>query len=191
MTQSSQHESLSWLRAVMVLAAMSPIFIFWMFRGAKFLPDKYFIPVCVVLAIVPNLILWSRIRIAKKNRVVRSLVPVDFENHRDQVLTYLLAMLLPFYADALDSWRPFGATLIALIFIALLFYNLNLHYLNIFLVIRGYRIFTIHPAETSGMGRQDNFILITRRPNLKKGEPIVALRVSDTVFLESADDFSI
>ncbi|MDQ7088938.1 MAG: hypothetical protein Q9Q13_14260 [Acidobacteriota bacterium] len=32
------------------------------------------------------------------------------EDHRDHILVYLFAMLLPFYSEDLATWRDLGAT---------------------------------------------------------------------------------
>ena len=94
-------------------------------------------------------------------------------------------MLLPFYAANLGTWRDLAASLAAIGFIVFLFWNLNLHYMNIVFAARGYRVFTVFPppddSPFTGKGGQ---VLITRRVFVSPGDRLVAYRLSDTVYLE-------
>lgn len=100
---------------------------------------------------------------------------------------YLFALLLPFYAVDLGSWRDAFAVLLALLFIAFLFWHLNLHYMNLLFAIRGYRVFTVYPpTDANPVTGRTTFVLITRRVALSPGDRVVAYRMSDSVFLEPA-----
>ena len=94
-------------------------------------------------------------------------------------------MLLPFYATNLNSWREFAATLIAVCFVVFLFWNLNLHYMNVVFALLGYRIFTIYPLqdENPHSGGQ-SCVLITRRTVFSANQPLKPYRLSNTVLWE-------
>jgi hypothetical protein len=71
-------------------------------------------------------------------RQARNLQSARRTTTRDHISVYLFAMLLPFYSEAIDTWRDLGATFAARAFIVFLFWHLNLHYMN--LLFRGARL---------------------------------------------------
>ena len=186
MTTMGHGEGLKMARLLMVLSSVSPLFILWGIRGTSIVPDVYFLTFCALMVVVPNAFLWLRIETAKKNHEIRELVVGTAEDHREHLLVYLFAMLLPFYGDTLATWRALGAALAALGFIVFLFWHLNLHYMNVVFAIFGYRVFTLYPAASgSPQSGRLNFVLITRRVTLVAGDCISAYRISDTVHFEA------
>lgn len=172
-------------RLLMVLSSISPLFILWAIRGNGLIPDRYFIGFCALMVIVPNAFLWLRIWMAKKQADKRELTVGTADDHRDHILVYLFAMLLPFYSEDLESWRYLGASLAALAFIVFLFWHLNLHYMNLLFAALGYRVFTVYPpADGNKFSGKTHQAVITRRVSLSHGDRVVAYRLSDTVYLE-------
>src|SRR5207249_4624137 len=178
-------EGLKTARLLMVLSSISPLFILWAIRGNSLIPDRWFIVFCALTVAVPNDFLWLRIRTARKQADKRDLTVGTADDHRDHILVYLFAMLLPFYSEDLGSWRYLGASFAALAFIVFLFWHLNLHYMNLLFAAFGYRVFTVcPPAEGNPLTGKTRQALITRRVSLASGDRIVAYRLSDTVYLE-------
>jgi len=183
---STHHEGLKAARLLMVLSSISPLFILWAIRGNSLIPDRWFIGFCAAMVFVPNVFLWLRIRTAKKQADKRDLTVGTADDHRDHILVYLFAMLLPFYSEDLGTWRDLGATVAALAFIVFLFWHLNLHYMNLIFAVRGLRVFTVYPpADGNALTGKTRYALITRRVSLASGERLVAYRLSDTVYLEA------
>lgn len=183
---STHREGLKAARLLMVLSSFSPLFILWAIRGNSLIPDRYFIGFCGLLVLVPNAFLWLRIRTAKKQADKRELTVGTADDHRDHILVYLFAMLLPFYSEDLGSWRYLGASFAALAFIVFLFWHLNLHYMNLLFAALGYRVFTVYPpADANPLTGKTRHALITRRVSLAAGERLIAYRLSDTVYLEA------
>ena len=183
---STQTEGLKVARLLMVLSSISPLFILWAVRGNSLIPDLWFIGFCALMVFVPNAFLWLRIRTARKQADKRELTVGTADDHRDHILVYLFAMLLPFYSEDIGTWRDLGATLAALAFIVFLFWHLNLHYMNLMFAIRGLRIFTVYPpADGNPLTGRARQAVITHRVNLVSGDRIVAYRLSDTVYLEA------
>jgi len=179
-------EGLRASRLLMVLSSMSPLFILWAIRGSNLIPDGYFITFCVLMVAVPNTFLWLRVKTAKNQGDVRELTVGTATDHRDHVLTYLFAMLLPLYSVALGSWRNLAASLAALAFIAFLFWHLNLHYMNLLFAACGFRVFTVHPpVDGNPLTGKSTFVIITRRIALASGDRLTAYRLSNTVYLEA------
>ena len=178
-------EGLKAARLLMVLSSISPLFILWAVRGNPLIPDNWFLTFCGAMVILPNAFLWLRIRTAKALGEKRELVTGRAEDHRDHLLVYLFAMLLPFYAADFNTWRDLAAALTALIFIIFLFWHLNMHYMNLIFAWQGYRVFTVYPpADSNNLSGQQSWVLITRRPHVAEGEKLIAYRISDTVYLE-------
>lgn len=179
-------EGLKVARLLMVLSSVSPLFILWAIRGTTIVPDAYFLTFCALMAVLPNAFLWLRIATAKKNKESRELVVGVAEDHRGHLLVYLFAMLLPFYADTLATWRALAAAFAALGFIVFLFWHLNLHYMNLLFAVFGYRVFTLYPvADGNPLSGRTNYVLITRRVSLAASDRINAYRISDTVYFEA------
>ncbi len=181
-----QGEGLKLARLLMVLSSVSPLFVFWAIRGTRIVPDAYFLTFCALMVVVPNAFLWIRIGTAKRHQEMRELVVGVAEDHREHLLVYLFAMLLPFYADTLADWRALAAALSALGFIVFLFWHLNLHYMNVVFAMFGFRVFTLYPeANGNPHSGRLNFVLITPRVSLAAGDRINAYRISDTVYFEA------
>ena len=182
---SQDREGLKAARLLMVLSSFTPLFVLWAIRGNKLIPDHLFIALCAVMIVLPNAFLWLRIRTAKKQQDKREISVGEANDHRDHILVYLFAMLLPFYSEDLGTWRNLGSVLVALGFIVFLFWHLNLHYMNLVFAVFRYRVFAVHPPvdgnSHAGRGTQ---VLITRRVHLARGERIVAYRLSNSVYLE-------
>jgi len=179
-------EGLKAARLLMVLSSISPLFILWAIRGNSLIPDRWFVSFCALMVVLPNVFFWLRILTAKKQSDKRELTVGTAEDHRDHILVYLFAMLLPFYSEDLGSWRHLGASLAALGFIVFLFWHLNLHYMNLIFAAIGYRVFTVYPpADGNPLSGRARHALITRRVSLAPGDQLVAYRLSDTVYLEA------
>ena len=68
MTQPSRvapKEALAALRFVLVVGSLAPLFVLWAIRGNSLIPDIWLIPVCLGLAILPNVVLLARRNAAK------------------------------------------------------------------------------------------------------------------------------
>src|SRR5208282_2120176 len=103
MTARERGEGLRFARLLMVVSSLSPLFIFWATKGTALIPERCFLGVCAFMVIVPNVFLGLRIRAVMKYEVRRELVVGKAEDHRDHLLVYLFAMLLPLYAMPLDT----------------------------------------------------------------------------------------
>jgi hypothetical protein len=185
MPTSSQHEGLRFARLLMVLSSISPLFILWAIRGNKLIPDQYFFAGCALMVLLPNAFLWLRMRVARKHKDQKNLLVGSAEDHRDHLLVYLFTMLLPLYPIDMGSWRDFSAILAALGFVIFLFWNLNLHYMNLLFAMLGYRVFTVcPPVDENPLSGRTSYALITRRSAIAPGERVIAYRLSDTVYFE-------
>lgn len=185
MSGTQNREGLSSARLIMVLSSISPLFILWAIRGSRLIPSTYFIGACVLLVIVPNAFLFLRLQTARRRNDTRELVIGKAEDHRDHLLVYLFTLLLPFYTTSLADWREFAATLVAVCFIVFLFWNLNLHYMNVLFAALGYRIFTIYPPQDENpYTGKETVVLITRRAAMFKDQRVVPYRLSNSVYWE-------
>lgn len=178
-------EGMKAARLLMVLSSVSPLFILWAVRGNKLVPDAWFIGACATMVVGPNAFLWLRIATVRKQADQRTIIVGTADDHRDHILVYLFAMLLPFYSETLDTFRELAATVGALAFIVFLFWHMNLHYMNLVFAAGGYRVFTVSaPNAVNHMTSRTRQALITRRVSLTPGDSIVAYRLSNTVYME-------
>lgn len=178
-------EGMKCARLLMVLSSISPLFILWAIRGNGIVPEYYFVLFCVGMVVLPNLFLLWREQISIRLQEKSEKTVGSAEDHREHVLVYLFAMMLPFYTVNLSAWREMAATLVALAFIVFLFWHLNLHYMNLIFAARGYRVFTVYPPDDDNpITGRTSFVVITKRPTLKPGERLDLHRFSDTVYME-------
>jgi hypothetical protein len=185
MSNTVHGEGLKIARLLMVLSSISPLFVLWAIRGSKLVPDRFLLSFCALMVILPNLFLWLRIKTSQKLQEKRELVIGSAEDHRDHLLVYLFAMLLPFYPIDTGTWRDLAALISALGFVVFLFWHLNLHYMNLMFAIRGYRVFTVSPPnDDNPLSGRTSQVLITPRVAVLPGDHIVAYRLSDTVYFE-------
>ena len=185
MSAPAKNNSLGAARFIMVLSSTAPLLVIWAVRGAGIIPDRYFISGCAALVVLPNVILWWRIAVAKKSNDARELALGKCEDHRDHLFVYLFAMLMPFYTSNLSTWREFGAAIAALLLILFLFWHLDLHYMNVVWALMGYRVFTVLPAtDGNSLSGTESFVLLSPRIEFKPNDRIIAYRVSDGLWLE-------
>jgi hypothetical protein len=188
MPHPARTEGLKIARLLMVLSSVSPLFVLWAIRGSSLVPDSYLLTFCLLLVILPNFFLWLRIEGAKKHQVKSELIVGSAEDHRDHLLVYLFAMLVPLYPIDAGTWRDLAALIAAFGFVIFLFWHLNLHYMNIIFAIRGYRVFTIlPPKDDNPLSGRTSLVLVTPRTNVLPGDRIIAYRLSDTVFFEAKE----
>ena len=185
MVKQRRPEGMRLARLLMVLSSISPLFILWGIRGNNLVPDSYFLSFCGFMVIVPNLFLLLRVYTVHKLKETRELVVGTAEDHREHLLVYLFAMLLPVYGATIETYRDLAAALAALGFIVFLFWHLNLHYMNIIFAIFGYRIFTVYPPEDNNpLTSKVSQVLITRRTLVLPDDCLVVYGLSDTVTME-------
>ena len=172
------------IRFWMVLSSVSPIFILLAIRGSDFIQGYYFEILCIFLAGLANGMLVLRIKRSKQKEGPKPRHIGKTENNSYHVIMYLLAVLLPFYRQDLDVLRELLTIVAALAIVVFLFWRFNLHYINLYFAVCGYRVFTVYPPENPGLyDAKYVWILITRRTNLPS-ERLTAYRISDTVYLE-------
>lgn len=185
MPNQPHHEGLRSARLIMVLSSISPLFILWAIRGENLIPNGYFLAFCGAMVVLPNLYLFFKLRSARNLNERREITIGKAEDHRDHLLVYLFALLLPFYTANLNTWRDFSATLVAICIIVFLFWSLNLHYMNLLFAVFGYRVFTVFPpADNNPLSGKGCIVLITRRTAVSSGERCDPYRLSDTVYWE-------
>lgn len=81
---------------ILVVGSMGPLFALWGIKGATAIPDLYLIPACTLMIVLPLVFLWWRFRAAKRNNDTRQLVVDRVEGYGHHILTYIIAMLLPY-----------------------------------------------------------------------------------------------
>ncbi len=144
---AARKEGLGLGRFLMVLSSISPLLRCGQSGAPNSFRIVFFASCCAFLIIIPNAYIFVRLWVSKRNNERRPVIVGKSEDHRDHLLVYLFAMLLPFYTTSLNDWREFSATIVAVSFIVFLFWNLNLHYMNVLFAVLGYRIFTVFPVE--------------------------------------------
>jgi hypothetical protein len=201
MKMKSKSESLKFVRFLMVLSSFNILFLLWLVNGVNALDNCFFEIkgikiylllifriICFFLIMIPSLMLFFREKTAIKDKEFRIIKTGKAEDHRDHLLVYLLAVLLPLWTANMESISGFITTVIAFLFIIFLFYNLNLHYINAIYAIRGYKIYTVIPplSENVFSGKR-SFVIPSKRDFLPENKELKLLRLSDNVYIEIED----
>ena len=171
-------------RLLMVIGSLAPLFVLWAIRGDPEIPNCYWIGGCLGLAIIPNLVLMWRWRIAQRRNDHRVIVVTSARDQSEHLLVYLFAMLLPLYTANLANVRELSSAITAFVFIVFLFWHMDLHYMNITFAVLGYRVYTIVMKSPTGSPKGAVVLLSKRHLPPPADASIDGLRISDTVFVE-------
>lgn len=169
----------------MVVGGMAPLFLLWAMRGNGIIPDWQFRLACGAVAVIPNVFLWWLIRSRRERDLGTSFKIGSFDDRREGVLTYIIAILLPFYGASLETRSDVYSAFGVLLFIVVVFLHLDLQYVNLFFVISGYYLYFVRSNE--GMEAsvpKSGAILITKRDYLKIGQTLSVSELSSGVFVE-------
>ena len=181
-------EGLSGARFILVLSSLSPVFLLWAIRGVDIVSDCVWVPICVGLFLLPNLFLWYQIRRARKVKNTKTIEVHSARDQREHLLVYLFAMLIPLYDVNLGGARELLAVVVAFAFVVFIFWHMKLHYLNVFLALRGYTIFTVETPSNGAKGSKDfTYALISKRHNLESGKPVTGYRLGGNVLVDTGD----
>lgn len=186
-------EGLDLTRFVLVWSSLSPVFVLWAIRGVDAVQDKYWIPICVVLFLLPTLILWAILRQARKSENTKTIHISSAKDQREHLLTYLFAMLIPLFDANTDGMRDLTAVSLAFIFVMFLFWHMRLHYMNLFFAMWGYRIFTVEAkiGTTEKDRTRDRFVtyaVISRRHFIPDDDALTGYRLGGRVLFDKATD---
>ena len=184
-------EGLGGVRFILVWSSLSPVFLLWAIRGADKIPDKIWVPACIVLFLLPTLLLWGFFELAKRRQNDKAITVRSARDQREHLLIYLFAMLIPLFDASLGGYRDVIAVFFALLFVLFLFWHMRLHYMNLFFAVCGYRIFTVEAISGTEPERRDNRRLVTyavlsKRHDLPTG-PLKGWRLGGNVLVDQAD----
>lgn len=176
-------------RFLLVMSSLSPVFLLWAIRGVNGVDDELWIGLCLMLFSVPNLALKTLLYRSKISRNVKTIDYKAFSDHREQLITYLLAMMLPLVEASFAGIRDAIAAGVCTLFTIIIFWLMDLHYMNIFFLVLGYRIYeiTVDTAPSLAGLETANLIVITKQRNLTPGSPISGYRLGGNVIMETGD----
>ena len=174
---------MDFLRFVLVLACMAPLFLLMAIRGVGVVPWEFYFPIFLGLAIVPNIYLIARIVVAI-HRNDRKLIKIGgITDNREQLITYIFATLLPLFQSSVSTDQDLYASLCALLLIIFVFGHMELYYMNFFFALAGYRVISLKPNAAQS-GSQVDHVLITKRRQLPEGTEIHPFRVTNFLLFD-------
>lgn len=171
-------EGLPVVKFMMLLSSLAPLFILIGIRGMDTIIDYCILWIIIgILLIIPFSVLLLRVYVARKNDDKYKINIKDNRLNKEYLFTYLFTVLLPLYSVTVTNEKEFFAILFAIFFVVFVLWNLNLHFINIFFAIKGYKVYTLP--------RQESAILLTTRNYLDDElNTISAHRLSNSVFIE-------
>lgn len=174
------NSNMDFMRLMLVLACMAPLFILMAIRGIAIVPWEFYCPIFLALAAVPNFYLIMRMWAAVKAND-RKLISISrYTDNREHLITYIFALLLPLFQTSVSTLSDLYAGLCALIFVVYIFGHMELYYMNLFFSLAGYRVFTIH----SSGGFSADHVLITKKKSLNNVGNLTPIRVTDFLLFD-------
>lgn len=170
-------------RLILVLACMAPLFILMAIRGVGILPWEIYFPGFIGLALIPNFILVVRIFVAVKNDDRKRIRVTNSTDNREQLITYIFAMLLPLFQSSVSTEQDLYAALCALLFVVYIFGHMELYYMNFFFALAGYRILSVRPDSASG-NFSVSHVLITKKNSIPNNLDINPIRITDFLLFD-------
>lgn len=185
MSKSFYSEGLKIARFFMVLSSLSPLFVLLAIRGNNVISEIWFVSGCLILAILPTLFLFLRIKTAIKVSDKWEIVVGSWENSKDYFFIYLFVIVSPFYLGDLDTVRDLVVISFWLGLVVLCFLKSNLHCINIIFIFFNYQVFIVHsPENQNSFSGKEPLIVITPRKSLSPLSKLVVWRISNYVYLE-------
>lgn len=171
-----QKEGVPFIRLMMIISSLTPLFIMLSFRGAGDVISDYTLWIITSsVLLLPTLFIYLRIKVSMKNKEIYELPTENNTLNKEYLFTYLFTILLPLYSLSITSLRELLAVFSAILFVMLVLWNMNLHYINILLAMFGYRVFTLKT--------DDSKLLISSKQYLNN-KSIKAHRISNSVYIE-------
>jgi hypothetical protein len=173
-------------RFLMVVGSLSPLFFLWAIRGARAIPDAWWSLFCLACAVIPNLALYYRWRLAHANNDHRIIIVRSAKDQSEHLLVYLFAMLIPLFGVDLGSTRDIVSVLVAFLFIVFIFWHMNLHYVNVAFALFGYHVFTVEAATSAAGGSHETtatVVVLSKRCAIPPSTQLDTIRLSDTVLV--------
>ena len=178
-------EPFRFLRLIFVVASLSPLFIIWGLKGFKQIPDRFLLPVIVLVLILSNGLVLYRWAIVKKQSLTVQAQVQDATDHREHLVVYLLAVLLAMFGASATGMRELSALFFALFLIVILFWYSNLHYLNVAFALFGYKTFTVtRKVDDNNTVSALKVVVLTKRSWIEDGESIICYRLSHDIWIE-------
>ena len=174
---------MDFMRLMLVLACMAPLFILMAIRGVGIVPWEIYFPAFIGLALIPNFILMARIIIAVKNNDRKRIRVTNSTDNREQLITYIFAMLLPLFQSSVSTEQDLYAALCALLFVVYIFGHMELYYMNFFFALAGYRILSVRPDSTSG-NLSVSHVLITKKKSIPDTREVNPIRITDFLLFD-------
>lgn len=175
----NRNEGVPLVKFMMLLSSMAPLFILVGLRGIdiKIITEKHLWITIALLVITPYLFLFLRILAARKNSDIISVDISSNTNNKDYLFTYLFTVLLPLYSYTISNTRDAVALAFALIIVMFVLWNMNLHFINIYFALKGYKVYTLDSVEGA--------ILLSSRHILPTHiNSLTVHRLSNSVFIE-------
>lgn len=179
-----QREGLPFVKLMMLLSSMSPLFLLIGIRGIQIKEgEKLLISpiatwiIVAGLILVPFLVIKLRIWSSRKSNDVFIINASNSTMNKEYLFTYLFTVLLPLYSVSITSKNELYAVGCAVFFVLFVLWNMNMHFVNIFFAFSDYRVFTL-PMQNGG-------VLLTTRQNIPQNiTELKVHRISNSVFIE-------
>ena len=168
------------IRFILVLACMAPLFVLMAIRGISVVPWEWYFPTFLALAVLPNLYLAFRMRQARKLNDRKRITVEEASDNREQLITYIFAMLLPLFQSSVSTENDLYAALAATLIVIFIFGHMELYYMNFFLAFRGFRIVSVRSSGQFGVSH----VLITKRTTFPAQLQLTPVRITDFLLFD-------
>lgn len=168
------------IRFILVLACMAPLFVLMAIRGIGVIAWEWYFPGFLALAVLPNMYLAFRMWQAKRLNDRKRITVDAVTDNREQLITYIFAMLLPLFQSSVSTENDLFAALAATLIVIFIFGHMELYYMNFVLAFAGYRIVSVRGSGQFGVSH----VLITKRTSFPAQLQLTPLRITDFLLFD-------
>jgi hypothetical protein len=172
-------------KALFLATALAPIFaVFGLNRILTHGRDFTFVDTLPIMgSTVLTVVCWSLLRFCLKRIESEPITIKSVKNTDRDLVPFLIAYVLPLaIANTTSVAGHAAAILFVLAFALLLAFRSHLAVANPVVAIIGYRFYEVQ--SENGM----TFVLLSKRPILSTGRPLIAHHLSDVVFVASEEE---
>lgn len=204
-THTDSRENQKFIKAILVLCSQAPTFAVLAIKSPAdrlqisccpiFKPDLFDVPLAPVwflvilsLLIVPHGIVYLKWRYMISQSLTRDIQIPERQGavqpSSDYFIAYLFAVVSPFWSMNSTEWTDIAVILFGVAFIFVIYWHLDIHYLNWFFLLKGYRIFRVTPALTGSGGDCRPFFVITKKFDISQVKNLRCHELSSMVLVD-------
>ncbi len=171
-----------WVKVGLFLSSYLPLFLILVIKNWF---NIYMTILIAIISLICLLIWISIIKISKKGTAEAYKV-LKSEDKTKESLNYLIPYIISFIGFDLNKWQDWGALIILLTILFVVYLNSDLLYINPILSFFRYKIFSVevYKPVIGSEGTKFEILLLTKKNRIKRDEELIVKDIDEGIFLE-------